>query len=184
MTTIVERGKPMPSQTMRTNFMVFVILAAIGVLVCTGCSKKPKATTDITKTPATQTPATPQSTEPSTPSVEPQAEMMVEDVFFDYDKANLRDDARSVLERNAQILSKNAGSRVLLEGHCDERGTVEYNLALGDRRAQSVKSYLVQFGVDAGRLNTISYGEERPFSQGTDEGAMAQNRRVHFVIQK
>jgi peptidoglycan-associated lipoprotein len=169
---------------MRLTFMLAVICAAIGVLACTGCAKKPKPTTDVVKSPTTETiPETPPPAAPSTPSVEPETEMMVEDVFFDYDKSHLRDDARTTLERDAQVLTKNVGQRILLEGHCDERGTVEYNLALGDRRAQSVKSYLVQFGIDAGRLSTISYGEERPFAQGSDEAAWSQNRRVHFVIQ-
>jgi peptidoglycan-associated lipoprotein len=166
-------------------WIVAVTFAAFGVVFTTGCGKKPTPTTDVVKTPVTQT-QTPveQPKEPAAPAVEPQTEMVLQDVYFDYDKANLREDARLTLEQDAQMLSRNTGSRVLLEGHCDERGTVEYNLALGDRRAQSVKSYLVQFGVDAGRLSTISYGEERPFAPGTDEAAWSQNRRVHFVIQK
>jgi len=177
----------MPYGTKHAGFwLVAVTFATLGVVFTTGCGKKPKPATDVTKPPTTQTQTqTPeQPKEPPKPSVEPQTEMMLEDVYFDYDKSNLRDDARTTLERDAQMLSKSTGVRVLLEGHCDERGTVEYNLALGDRRAQSVKAYLVQFGIDAGRLSTISYGEERPFAQGSDDSAWSQNRRVHFVIQK
>ena len=108
----------------------------------------------------------------------------IEDVFFDYDRYNLRDDARMALEGNARVLAANSDLQMILEGHCDERGTVEYNLALGERRARSAKDYLVQFGIEASRLTTISYGEERPFAQGHDEAAWAQNRRVHFVEKK
>jgi peptidoglycan-associated lipoprotein len=105
------------------------------------------------------------------------------DVFFDYDRFVLRDDAREALTGDGKLLVDNPGVKVLLEGHCDERGTVEYNLALGERRANAVRAYLVQYGVDVSRLSTISYGEERPFAQGQDESAWSQNRRVHFVKQ-
>lgn len=158
-------------------------LLALAIGVTAGCSKKPKPSTDVVKaeTPA-PAPAPVAPVEPVPPAET--TELVLEDIFFDYDKHNLRDDARTTMERNARLLTNNSGVKVLLEGHCDERGTVEYNLALGDRRAQSAKNYLVQFGVEAGRISTISYGEERPFSQGHDEGAWSENRRVHFVIQK
>lgn len=160
---------------------LMILVLAMGVAA--GCSKKPKPSTDVVKT---ETPAPAPAPTPQPEPVQPveTAEIVLEDVFFDYDKHNLRDDARASMERNARALTSNPGVSVLLEGHCDERGTVEYNLALGDRRAQSAKGYLVQFGVDAGRISTISYGEERPFSQGHDERAWSENRRVHFVIQK
>jgi peptidoglycan-associated lipoprotein len=164
---------------------IAVTFAALSVIFAAGCGKKPTPTTDVAKAPTTQTQTpTEQPKEPAKPAVEPQIEMVLQDVYFDYDKSNLREDARLTLEQDAQLLSKNTGVRVLLEGHCDERGTVEYNLALGDKRAQSVRAYLVQFGIDAGRLSTISYGEERPFAQGSDDSAWSQNRRVHFVTQK
>ncbi len=163
------------------RLLVCLLIVAVGVSF--GCSKKPKPTTDVVKTetpepaPVEQTPV-----EPAKPA-EP-AEIVLEDIFFDYDKHNLRDDARTTMERNGRVMTGNPGIAVLLEGHCDERGTVEYNLALGDRRAQSAKNYLIQFGVGADRISTISYGEERPFAQGSGESAWSQNRRVHFVIQK
>jgi peptidoglycan-associated lipoprotein len=107
---------------------------------------------------------------------------MVKDVFFDFDKYELRSDARAVLQENARLLKENGGN-VVLEGHCDERGTEEYNLALGERRAGAARAYLSDLGVDASMLSTVSYGEEKPFATGSDESAWSQNRRVHFRIE-
>jgi len=101
-------------------------------------------------------------------------------VYFDFDKYNLRDDARRTLERNAEILKNNPNVKVVVEGHCDERGTNEYNLALGENRANAVRDYLTRIGVDPSRLSTISYGEERPVAMGHDEAAWSQNRRAQF----
>ncbi|HSR53319.1 MAG TPA: peptidoglycan-associated lipoprotein Pal [Acidobacteriota bacterium] len=102
-------------------------------------------------------------------------------VFFAYDKAQLTAEAKARLEANAIILREYSDANFIIEGHCDERGSEEYNLALGERRAQAARDYLVSLGVDAGRISTISYGEERPFAQGHDEEAWAQNRRAHFA---
>ena len=113
----------------------------------------------------------------------PPAPVPLKDVFFDYDKAVVRDDQKAALTENASWLKANPGAKVLLEGHCDERGTAEYNLALGERRAKAVKDYLVGAGIAADRLSTISYGEERPFVLGHDESAWKWNRRAHFVLQ-
>lgn len=104
------------------------------------------------------------------------------DVFFDYDQAVLTDDAKKGLDDNLKWLQANPRVRVTVEGHCDERGTNEYNLALGERRAKAIRAYLVAGGVDPSRIGTISYGEERPFVPGHDESAWAQNRRGHFVV--
>lgn len=104
------------------------------------------------------------------------------DVFFDTDKSDLTPEARDLLAANAEWLRQHPTVRILVEGHCDERHTAEYNLALGWRRANAVKSYLVALGVDGGRIDTISYGEERPFALGHDESAWRLNRRAHFVI--
>jgi peptidoglycan-associated lipoprotein len=101
--------------------------------------------------------------------------------FFDFDSYALRDDARSVLDRDARMLRDNMGTSVTIEGHCDERGTVEYNQALGERRAQAARDYLVSAGIDASRIQIISYGKERPFADGHDESAWQQNRRAHLV---
>ena len=104
-------------------------------------------------------------------------------VFFDFDSATLREDARSTLDANARLLRDNKGAKFVIEGHCDERGTVEYNQALGERRAQAARDYLVQAGIGEARVQIISYGKERPFDPGHDEAAWAKNRRAHFALQ-
>ena len=107
----------------------------------------------------------------------------LKDVFFDFDKANVRDDQKAALNDNVGWLKVNTGAKVLIEGHCDERGTAEYNLGLGERRAKAVKDYLIAAGIAADRVSTISYGKERPFVLGHDESAWKWNRRGHFTIQ-
>jgi peptidoglycan-associated lipoprotein len=101
-------------------------------------------------------------------------------VFFDYDKSDIRADQMEVLQRDAQIL-RQINNKVQIQGHCDERGTEEYNLALGDRRARMVREYLNSLGIDGARLDTISYGESRPFATQHNEDAWSENRRAHFV---
>ncbi|MBI4446596.1 MAG: peptidoglycan-associated lipoprotein Pal [Acidobacteria bacterium] len=108
----------------------------------------------------------------------------VRPVFFDYDKSTLTESAREILAENARWFRQFSSVQVIIEGHCDERGTEEYNLALGDRRAVAARDYLVQLGVDPGQLGTVSYGEERPFESGQNEAAWAQNRRAHFVVRR
>jgi len=103
-------------------------------------------------------------------------------VFFDFDRYNLKANARATLEKQAAWLMKNPAVSILIEGHCDERGTREYNLALGERRANSAKDYLIALGVAPSRIRTISYGEERPFAVGSNETAWAQNRRARTRI--
>ncbi len=104
------------------------------------------------------------------------------DVFFAYDKYALSSQARDILENNAKILNRNKGAKVVIEGHCDERGSNEYNIALGDRRAQTVKKYLLRVGVDGSDISTVSYGEEKPFCEGSGEQCWKKNRRAHFVV--
>ena len=103
-------------------------------------------------------------------------------MFYDYDKADIREDGRATLTENGRKLVEVRDAMILVEGHCDERGTTEYNLALGDRRAVAAKDFLASYGVDGSRIETISYGENKPFSMGHDESAWAQNRRAHFVV--
>jgi peptidoglycan-associated lipoprotein len=105
------------------------------------------------------------------------------DIFFDYDQYLLTEEAQNILQKNAEWLRAHPQSRILIEGHCDERGTVEYNLALGERRAQSVKDYLVNLGISADHISMISYGKEKPFVMGHGEETWAQNRRAHFLLQ-
>jgi peptidoglycan-associated lipoprotein len=115
---------------------------------------------------------------------EPEAKAFPEvDVLFNFDRYALTDDSREILKEKADWLEMNGDIRVLIEGHCDERGTNAYNLALGERRAAAVKRYLIQLGIDEERLSTISYGEEMPLDPSTNEAAWAINRRVHFVIE-
>jgi peptidoglycan-associated lipoprotein len=106
----------------------------------------------------------------------------LKDVFFDFDKDDIRPDQRDALAADADWLKKNPTIKITIEGHCDERGTRQYNMALGDRRAHSAREYLVSLGVDGGRIQTISYGKDRPFDPGHDESAWSKNRRAHFVI--
>jgi peptidoglycan-associated lipoprotein len=106
----------------------------------------------------------------------------LEDVFFDTDRYDLRPEARESIARNATWLQQYRSIQILIEGHCDERNTREYNLALGERRANAVRDYLMFMGIGGERIRTISYGEERPFALGHDESAWQLNRRGHFVI--
>jgi peptidoglycan-associated lipoprotein len=105
-------------------------------------------------------------------------------IYFDFDQYNIKDEFRETLRQNAQWMKDHPGFSVVLEGHCDERGTGEYNLALGDRRAGSTKQYLTSLGVSGSRLRTISYGEERPAIDGHGESAWSKNRRAQFLIIK
>src|SRR5262245_55538577 len=104
------------------------------------------------------------------------------DVFFDYDATTLREDGRQVLQRNVQWLAKWPQTTIRIYGHCDERGTGEYNLALGDQRAVTVRNYLTGLGVNPARIQTVSLGKESPFCTATGESCWAQNRRGHFLI--
>jgi peptidoglycan-associated lipoprotein len=108
----------------------------------------------------------------------------VRDAYFDYDSANIRPDAREALQKTADFLKNYPSLRVTIEGHCDERGSTEYNLALGQRRANAVKEYLVSLGIPADRLSTTSWGKEKPFCTEATEACYAQNRRGHFVPNK
>jgi peptidoglycan-associated lipoprotein len=103
-------------------------------------------------------------------------------IYFDFDKSNIRDDQRSRIEKNAAYLKENPAVKVRIEGNCDERGTDEYNMALGERRALSAKKYLVNLGINTDRIHTLSYGEEKPLLHGHDEYSWAQNRRDDFVL--
>jgi peptidoglycan-associated lipoprotein len=105
-----------------------------------------------------------------------------EDIYFPYDSAALTPEAQEILRQKAAWLQDNPTARVTIEGHCDERGTNEYNLALGEARAQSTKNYLIDLGISASRIGTISYGEERPLDPRSSEEAWSKNRRAHFVF--
>ena len=112
----------------------------------------------------------------------PEEKRILKTIYFDYDKSNIRAEYREVLDRVGQWASDNPKRQLLIEGHCDERGTNEYNLALGERRALSVRRYLVGLGVHPERLHTISYGEEKPADAGHSEDAWSKNRRAQFKV--
>ncbi|OGC91411.1 MAG: peptidoglycan-associated lipoprotein [candidate division Zixibacteria bacterium RBG_16_53_22] len=141
-----------------------------------GCGKKP----------APPPPAPPPVVEeppPPPPPPEPEiAPLQVTTIYFDYDKSDIRSDARDILAQNAKSLTDHSEAVIRIEGHCDERGTDEYNMALGERRANAARDYLVNYGIDAQRMSTISYGESRPAAPGHDEGAWSQNRRAEFTV--
>lgn len=104
-------------------------------------------------------------------------------IYFDYDKATLTAEGRSAAQKNADWLKANEGATLQVEGHCDRHGSIEYNLALGERRAKTVKNYLVNLGINSNRLSTISYGKEKPLDSSETEAADAKNRRANFVVQ-
>ena len=108
----------------------------------------------------------------------------IRDAFFDLDKSEIRSDARDALTKDAEFLRSYPDVRISLEGHCDERGSTEYNLGLGERRADAAKNFLISLGIAAGRIDTVSWGKERPFCGEHDESCWQQNRRAHFVMAK
>jgi peptidoglycan-associated lipoprotein len=192
------------------GFALGMALIALG-LVSTACPKKPKPKVAV-ETAATTTQAVVSTTSPApdvaiTPprdfvqeNPEPrvttedlptdieeanrvaQQRGYVRDAFFEYNESTLSADAQSALTSTASWLKNNPRYNLLIEGHCDERGTEQYNLALGDRRANIAREYLATLGVDNARIRTVSYGEERPFDPGHDESAYQKNRRAHLVL--
>ena len=172
---------------MRPVLSSVTLVALILTFLFVGCAKEepPPPTVEPPPRPAAPPPPPPSPPPPPPgPSISQQAfqEFQNQDIYFDFDKYDLRTDARTILDRKASFLNQNSSVRVQIEWHTDERGTVEYNLALGERRANAAKQYLTTAGISAGRLSTISYGEERPLDPGHDEAAWARNRRDHFVI--
>lgn len=168
--------------------MGLVLLLAVAVLLA-GCPKKPQVQTAAPEAEAPTVAEVPEPEPPEVVIIEEKEEIVVveeevalEDVFFDFDKSLIRPDAKQGLDENIRALAANPEARIVVEGHCDERGTNEYNLGLGERRANAVRDYLVAGGIDSGRITTISYGEERPFCLGHDETAWQCNRRGHFVV--
>ncbi|TDI41274.1 MAG: peptidoglycan-associated lipoprotein Pal [Acidobacteria bacterium] len=187
-----------------------VLLFSMLVGACGGKSNRPPATTSVPPTQPTADPAPPPERPPEVidtppPMVEPGDDLLMidegdplgirdmpldaindlsplADVPFDFDSATLLDEARVTLNAHAKILAQYDSLTVLIEGHCDERGTVEYNLALGERRANAVYNYLMNLGISASRLKTISYGKEFPKDPSHDAQAWAANRRGHFEI--
>ncbi len=171
------------------TLIVFLVLTAFSAAFITGCAEKNTIVKDETvqeqKAPAAEEQAAPTpvlqeqsaKAEPATTT-----EVSIRDINFDFDQSSIRPDAREILKANADILLKKGAAKITIEGYCDERGTAEYNMALGERRAQEAKKYLVNLGVKTSQIITISYGEERPLDPGHDEDAWAKNRRAHFAV--
>ncbi len=169
----------------KTWLMIVVLLVIPGLLFTVGCQKK---TVTQAKAPAPAAPAPAPAPAPQQPAPAPvtpsdtSGMVMQEDIFFEFDKSTLTPVAQDSLMKKAAWLRANANATATIEGHCDERGTNEYNLALGDRRADSTKAFLVDLGIAASRLTTISYGEERPLCTQKNEECWAKNRRGHFIV--
>jgi peptidoglycan-associated lipoprotein len=177
-------------------------LFAIVILVATGCKKQvPSQTPAPPPPPQAAAPVTPPPPAPPPPAPAPKpvplteeqlfaqktveqlnAERPLADVFFDYDQSGIRDDGRSPLQKNADWLKRWASTQITVEGHADSRGSSEYNLALGSRRATAVKDYLVNLGVPGTRITVVSKGKEQPFCTTESEECWQQNRRGHFII--
>jgi peptidoglycan-associated lipoprotein len=190
---------------MRFTFRSSLVLVVAVIVLVAGCNRRrtpvaaPTAPPPTVAPPGITTPnAPPTRVEdslpvPAQPTVadDPIANRSIEDlnrnsplrpVFFTVDSAELNDEARAVASANVEVLRKYPQWVITIEGHCDERGTPEYNLALGERRAEAVKAYLISLGVNADRVRTVSYGKEFPFDPARNEEAYAKNRRGHFVI--
>ena len=163
-----------------------LVLIGIFILAMGACSKK--QTTEMETSPEvveTEPPPEPPVEvveEPVVEEVEPVKLPVLNDVFFDFDKATLSPDSKSILSANATQLKDASTMTITLEGHCDERGTGSYNLALGEKRANAAKDFLVSLGVPASQITTVSYGKDRPFDSGHTEAAWAKCRRAHFVV--
>jgi len=163
---------------------ITVLLLALAL---TGCARK-SAEAPPQPAAAAPIPAPTPEPEPAAPAPAPQTESTPQpttefrSAFFEYDSHVLSGSAREALDVDAGVLRTKPGLSVIIEGHCDERGTAEYNQALGERRAKAARDYLVASGIDAGRIRTVSYGKERPFVEGQGESAWSQNRRAHVVI--
>jgi peptidoglycan-associated lipoprotein len=165
-------------------------LCLIFLISATACSKKKAADTPATDAEVTSTAPEPEpepEVEEAVMETEPVEEIdmkipVLEDVFFAYDSAKLSSDAKNMLQKNAKQLKDASQVDITVEGHCDERGTIAYNLALGEKRAKAAKDYIVSLGVPANRVKVLSYGKERPFDAGHNESAWKKNRRAHFVV--
>ena len=172
--------------------MIIKLLAsALLVFFLAACSTTPKDTADSSGSGSTSTSSDVSSSAETgtteSASIEPgsQEDLIVnvgDRVFFNYDSAELDNDAQELLQDQVAWLKQYSDVSVIIEGHCDERGTREYNLALGEKRAQSVKNYIINLGISADRVSTISYGKERPAVVGSSDGAWAQNRRSVTIV--
>ncbi len=170
----------------RFKWLVVVLAVLVFILpACGGGEKTTPVTEEVEPVEEEPPPPPPPPVEKTEEEeVEEEEPIVLKDVFFEFDKSNIKDKYKEVLRDNAEILLENPDVELLIEGHCDERGTNEYNLALGERRAKSVIEFYMAYGIPKSRLSMVSYGEERPFAKGHNEEAWAKNRRAHMVVQK
>ena len=155
--------------------------ALVLALALSACAKK--QVTPVEEPPPPPPIVEQQVTPPPAPEVVAEKPVALEDVYFDFDRYNVKDEYKATLTRNAELLMANAGTRILVEGHCDERGTNEYNMALGEKRAKAVVDFYTSYGIAASRITWISYGEEKPFATGHDEASWTENPRAHMIVQ-
>ena len=165
-----------------------VIVLAL-MLILPSCAKKETIPIEEMEEPIEEIapppppPAEMEEEEPVDIEEEEMEPLTIEDIFFDLDKYDIKSEYKKVLTHNAELIMGNPEAKILIEGHCDERGTNEYNLALGEKRAKAVMDFYTAYGIAADRLSMVSYGEERPFAFGHNEEAWTKNRRAHMVIQ-
>jgi len=172
---------------MKKYILILFSLFMLAYLI--GCGKKP-ALKPAVEPPKTEAETKTGETTPEPVNDEPvmsesgdlSEQVDLKRIHFEFDKYRLTDEAKEILAENARVLKNNSKVRITIEGHCDERGTVEYNLALGERRAQAASNYLMELGVPENRISIISYGKERPMEYGQNESAWSKNRRDEFVI--
>lgn len=168
---------------MNRKLLALLVGGTLLLLLMAGCASKKGGVSD--ETPPVVTEEAPPPPPPPPPDdadlPPPPVELDLQTIYFDYDKYSLKSEAKNALAANGTTLRENADVTVLIEGHCDERGTVEYNLALGEKRAKAARDYLVDLGIKPERIRTISYGEERPVDPGHAEDAWAKNRRADFI---
>lgn len=157
-----------------------IAVAALALAAGVGCHKNTAAVNDAK--PAGDASATGNGEEARNGLPDVKGQVSLATVYFDLDKSVIRDDAKETLNHDAEILRQNADVTVKVEGHCDERGSTQYNLALGERRAHAVRDYLTSLGVAGARLATVSYGNERPVDPGHDESAWSKNRRGELLV--
>ena len=182
-----------------------VLMLSVAALVAVGCAKKQTVKSEgaqgapgavsapaggaVGGAPGKEAPAAPGAVSPATPpaaapgvAVTEEKLSQFDDVRFDFDKSEVKEDGRKTCQVVADYLKKNPRTKLQIEGHCDERGTAEYNMALGERRATAVMTYLVSLGVSKANLSTVSFGKEKPLDPGHNEETWAKNRRAHFIL--
>jgi len=179
----VQKSKQLKEGSkMKKGFYLILVTILAGVII-SGCAKKAvtKSEGETVAKPAVEEKSPAQKEEPI-PAAEEKKILELKNAFFDFDKSIIREDAKAPLQSNAEFLRANKNTKIVIEGHCDERGTIEYNIALGQRRAESAKRYLINLGIDASRISTVSYGKERPFCKEHNEDCYQSNRRAHFIV--